>query len=335
MSLLSTRAWNVSDSQPLDTPRYNSYTPINSKCLSITRREAFLLHYAQLRAQLLWITLKLLLWDYCNHMWHLLSHFPLFSQKRLCRRNCFTLCHCKKSHYLQQLQPEGCFCPCIRGKPAIHLWSSTQNLNQDHSDATGPESASKAKLAENLCTYKFLGEFGSMRVHRARGGMAMGMALARGDSPHGEPREGGKVGSGRLLAPPATAAVSPGAQLHGRDGAKPRAHPSSVQALHHALTSYPLQSLEDCYSWAAHIHPSWSALSTGIRAICTRREKWIVPPLPPSPFLYTCGWWVVWAMYFLLLILTCSVMHLGQWYVPGKQYTHAHILRLSDNRRHQ
>lgn len=155
MSLISTRAWNVSDSQPLDTPRYNSYTPINSKCLSITRREAFLLHYAQLRAQLLWITLKLLLWDYCNHMWHLLSHFPLFSQKRLCRRNCFTLCHCKRSHYLKQLQPEGCFCPCIRGKPAIHLWSSTQNLNQDHSDATGPESANKAKLAENLRTCNF------------------------------------------------------------------------------------------------------------------------------------------------------------------------------------
>lgn len=96
---------------------------------------------------------------------------------------------------------------------------------------------------------QFLGEFGSMRVHQARGGMAMGMALARGDSPHGEPQVGGKVGSGRLLAPPATAAVSPGAQLHGRDGAKPRAqpraHPNSVQALQHALTSYPLQSLED------------------------------------------------------------------------------------------
>lgn len=35
------------------------------------------------------------------------------------------------------------------------------------------------------------------------------------------------------------------------------------------------------------------------------------------------------------LLLTCSAMHLGQWYVPGEQYTHAHILCLSDNGRHQ
>lgn len=57
--------------------RYNSYTPINSKCLSITRREMFMPHYARLRAQLLWITRRLLLWAYCNHMWHSPSYFLL------------------------------------------------------------------------------------------------------------------------------------------------------------------------------------------------------------------------------------------------------------------
>lgn len=90
MWLISTRAWNATDSQPLDIPRYNSCTPIKSKCLSITR-EMFLLHYAQLCAQLLWITLKLLLQDYFNHMCHLLSHFLLSSQRGKSRRDSFTL----------------------------------------------------------------------------------------------------------------------------------------------------------------------------------------------------------------------------------------------------
>lgn len=93
--------------------RYNSYTPINCKCLSITRREMFMLHYARLRAQLLWITRRLLLWAYCNRMWHSLSYFLLPSQEGLCRRNAFTLCHCRNSHYLHQLQPAGWVCPYI------------------------------------------------------------------------------------------------------------------------------------------------------------------------------------------------------------------------------
>lgn len=91
MWLIRTRAWIDADSQPLDIPRYNSCTPIKSKRLSIRIREMFLLHYAQLRAQLLWITPKLLLQDCFNHMCHLLSHFLLSSQRGKSRRDSFTL----------------------------------------------------------------------------------------------------------------------------------------------------------------------------------------------------------------------------------------------------
>lgn len=110
------------------------------KWLSITRREMFLLHYAQLRAQLLWITLKLLLQDYCNCICHSLSHFLLSSQKERRRRSSFTLYHCRNSHYLNQLQPEGWFGPCInvKHKPSTHLWDIKLNLSQDHTDSASP-----------------------------------------------------------------------------------------------------------------------------------------------------------------------------------------------------
>lgn len=92
---------------------------------------------------------------------------------------------------------------------------------------------------------KFLGELGLMRVHQVWGGMAPG--TGSGDSPHGEPQMGGKVGSGRLLVPPATAAVPSGAQLLGWDGAKPSStgfSPSQLSAgappcTHHLPTAKP------------------------------------------------------------------------------------------------
>lgn len=71
----------------------------------------FLLHYAQLRAQLLGITLKLLLQDYSNCTCRSLGCFPLSSQKEKRRRTSFTIYHCRNSHYLNQLQLE-----CINGK---------------------------------------------------------------------------------------------------------------------------------------------------------------------------------------------------------------------------